>query len=146
MGAVDFRMTFPSLITMNDRASAAFGVENRTPFLDHRVVEFAFRLPQALKLEGSQTKVLLRRAARGLVPDAIVDRPEKRGLGVPVGRWLNNELKGWASDLCRSLEKRGIRLEPAQTRGEFDRTLFTKVSLELWFRTFIDGRGRGPIQ
>ena len=64
-------MTFPSLITMNDRASAAFGVENRTPFLDHRVVEFAFRLPQAMKLSGSQTKILLRDAARGLVPDAI---------------------------------------------------------------------------
>jgi len=145
MGAVDFRMTFPSLITMNDRASAAFGVENRTPFLDHRVVEFAFRLPQSMKLQGAQTKILLREAARGLIPDAIVDRPDKQGLGVPVGRWLRHELRGWADELCSSLEQRGIRLEPSQNRGEFDRTLFTRVSLELWFRTFIDGRGRGPI-
>lgn len=146
MGAVDFRMTFPSLITMNDRASAAFGVENRTPFLDHRVVEFAFRLPQAMKLSGIQTKILLRDAARGLVPDSIVDRPDKRGLGVPVGRWLKNELKDWAHELSASLEKRGIRLEASQDRGEFDRTVFTRVSLELWFRTFIDGRGRGPVE
>jgi asparagine synthase (glutamine-hydrolysing) len=146
MGAVDFRMTFPSLITMNDRASAAFGVENRTPLLDHRLIEFAFRLPPELKLHQGQTKVLLRRASRGLVPDAIVDRPEKKGLGVPVGRWLQNELKDWATELCVSLEKRGIRLDAAQDRGEFDRTLFTKVSLELWFRTFIDHRGAGPIQ
>jgi len=146
MGATDFRMTFPSLITMNDRASAAFGVENRTPFLDHRVVEFAFRLPQALKIQGSQTKILLRQAARGLVPDSIIDCREKRGLGVPVGRWLANELKDWADDLTQSLRRRGIRLDPAQDRGEFDRTLFTQVSLELWFQTFIDGRGRGPIQ
>ena len=148
MGAVDLRLTFPALITMNDRASAAFGVENRTPFLDHRVVEFAFRLPRAMKLRmghPNPTKHLLRQAARGLVPDAIVDRPEKRGLGVPVGRWLRNELKDWADELCRSLERRGVRLQAAQDRGEFDRTLFTRVSLELWFRTFIDGRGQRPV-
>ncbi len=146
MGAVDFRMTFPSLITMNDRAAAAFGVENRTPLLDHRLIEFAFRLPPELKLHGGQTKILLRQAARGVVPDTIIDRPEKKGLGVPVGRWLRNELKDWAAELTDSLEKRGVRLDAAQDRGEFDRTLFTKVSLELWFRTFIDQRGAGPIQ
>ncbi len=146
MGAVDFRMTFPSLITMNDRAAAAFGVENRTPLLDHRLVEFAFRLPPELKLHAGQTKILLRRASRGLVPDAIIDRPEKKGLGVPVGRWLQNELKDWAAELSSSLERRGISLGAAEDRGEFDRTLFTKVSLELWFRTFIDNRGVGPIQ
>jgi asparagine synthase (glutamine-hydrolysing) len=145
MGAVDFRMTFPSLITMNDRAAAAFGVENRTPLLDHRLIEFAFRLPPELKIHEGQTKILLRRASRGVVPDAIIDRPEKKGLGVPVGRWLQNELKDWAGELSRSLERRGVTLQPAQDRGEFDRTLFTKVSLELWFRTFIDNRGAGPV-
>jgi len=145
MGAVDFRMTFPSLITMNDRAAAAFGVENRTPLLDHRLIEFAFRLRPELKLNAGQTKVILRQASRGLVPDAIIDRPEKKGLGVPVGRWLQNELKDWAAELTRSLERRGIRLNAAQERGEFDRTLFTRVSLELWFRTFIDNRGAGPV-
>lgn len=145
MGAVDFAMTFPSLITMNDRAAAAYGLENRTPFLDHRVVEFAFRLPQQAKLQGFVTKAILRKAARGLVPDAIVDRPDKKGLGVPVGRWLNGELRGWAQELLGSLRRRGIDLEPARERGEFDRTLFTKVGLELWFRTFVDGGGKGPI-
>ncbi len=145
MGAVDFRMTFPSLITMNDRAAAAFGVENRTPLLDHRLIEFAFRLPPELKLHAGQTKILLRRASRGIVPDAIIDRPDKKGLGVPVGRWLQNELKDWATDLSESLARRGVTLAASEDRGEFDRTLFTKVSLELWFRTFIDNRGVGPI-
>lgn len=145
MGAVDFKMTFPSLITMNDRAAAAFGVENRTPLLDHRLIEFAFRLPPELKISAGQTKVILRQASRGLVPDQIIDRPEKKGLGVPVGRWLQNELKDWAAELTQSLERRGVVLNAAQDRGEFDRTLFTRVSLELWFRTFIDNRGAGPI-
>lgn len=145
MGVVDFKMTFPSLITMNDRAAAAFGVENRTPLLDHRLIEFAFRLPPELKISAGQTKVILRQASRGLVPDQIIDRPEKKGLGVPVGRWLQNELKDWAAELTQSLERRGVVLNAAQDRGEFDRTLFTRVSLELWFRTFIDNRGAGPI-
>ncbi len=145
MGATDFALTFPSLITMNDRAAAAYGIENRTPFLDHRVIEFAFRLPQRAKIDGFVTKAILRKAARGIVPDSIVDRPDKKGLGVPVGRWLSQELKPWAEELAHSLTRRGIDFAPACDRGQFDRSLFAKVSLELWFRTFIDGTGAAPL-
>jgi asparagine synthase (glutamine-hydrolysing) len=145
LGAVDFALTFPSLILMNDRAAAAYGLENRTPFLDHRIVELAFRLPAAAKIRGLTTKAILRRVARGLVPDAIIDRPDKKGLGVPVHGWLTNELKPWADELADSLARRGITIAPALERGAFDRTLFTKVSLELWFRTFIDAAGEGPV-
>jgi hypothetical protein len=91
------------------------------------------------------TKAILRRVARGLVPDAIIDRPDKKGLGVPVHGWLTNELKPWADELADSLARRGITIAPALERGAFDRTLFTKVSLELWFRTFIDAAGEGPV-
>jgi len=145
MGATDFALTFPSLITMNDRAAAACGLENRTPFLDHRIVEFAFRLPQEAKIDGFTTKAVLRRVARGVIPDAVVDRPEKKGLGVPVHRWLKGELREWAEDLSAALDRRGVTAKPGADRGEFDRTLFTRVSLELWFRPFIDGRAKGPL-
>jgi asparagine synthase (glutamine-hydrolysing) len=145
MGAADFALTFPSLILMNDRAASSYGLENRTPFLDHRVVEFAFRLPQRAKIRDFTTKAILRRVARGLVPDQIVDRQDKKGLGVPVDRWLRNELKPWADELCDGLSRRGIELPKGPERGEFDRGLFTRVSLELWFRTFIDAQGQGPI-
>jgi len=145
MAAVDFAFMFPSLIQMNDRAAAAYGLENRTPFLDHRIVEFAFRLPAEAKVRGLTTKVLLRRVARGLVPDEIVDRPDKMGLAVPVGRWLGGELKAWASELATALARRGIEITPVADRGEFDRTLFTRVCLELWFRTFIDRKPEGPL-
>jgi asparagine synthase (glutamine-hydrolysing) len=145
LGAVDFAFTFPSLITMNDRAAAAYGIENRTPFLDHRVLELAFRLPQKAKIDGLRTKVLLRRAARRLVPDEIIDRVDKKGLAVPVGAWLAGELRDWAHELAHSLARRGVDLQPSADRGAFDRTLFTKVCLETWFRTFIDGQGRGPV-
>jgi len=145
MGAVDFALTFPSLIAMNDRAAAAYGLENRTPFLDHRLIEFAFRLPAHLKIDGLTTKVLLRRAARGVVPDAIVDRPDKKGLAVPALRWLSGTAREWAQDLTSALARRGIEIQPRVDRGEFDRSLFTRVTLELWFRTFIDRNGEGPI-
>ncbi len=144
-GASDFALTFPSLITMNDRAAAAHGLENRTPFLDHRVIEFAFRLPQAAKIDGFRTKVVLSRVARRLLPESIAERADKQGLGVPVNRWLREDLRDWAMELTTSLDRRGIRLAPMADRGQFDRTLFTKVCLELWFRTFIDGTGRGPV-
>jgi asparagine synthase (glutamine-hydrolysing) len=145
MGAADFALTFPSLLLMNDRAAAAYGLENRTPFLDHRIVELAFRLPQHAKIRGFRTKAILRRVARGLVPDSIVDRPDKKGLGVPLNRWLRNELKPWADELSQSLARRGFDYAPGADRGEFDRSLFSRVSLELWFRTFIDGPGDGPV-
>jgi len=145
MGAVDLALTFPSLILMNDRAAAAYGLENRSPYLDHRVVEFAFRLPPQAKINGLTTKAILRQVARGVVPNHIVDRQDKKGLGLPVRRWLAGELKTWADELAASLARRGIEITPCHDREEFDRTLFTQVGLELWFRTFIDRRGDSAL-
>lgn len=145
MGAVDFALTFPSLILMNDRAAAAYGLENRTPFLDHRLIEFAFRLPSAMKIDGLTTKAILRQVARDLVPAPIADRIDKRGLAVPVESWLTNELRPWADELAAALTRRGIEIRPRVNRGEFDRSLFTRVCLELWFRTFIDADGASPL-
>jgi asparagine synthase (glutamine-hydrolysing) len=141
MGIADLHLSFPSLITMNDRAAAAVGLENRCPFLDHRIVELGFSIPPHLKVSGLTTKVLLRRAARGLVPDSIIDRRDKKGLVVPIGRWLAGELREWAEDLRESLGRRGLPGLPAPAapeRGEFDRSLYAAVALELWFRIFID--------
>ena len=140
MGYTDLKLTFPSLITMNDKAVAAVGLENRTPFLDHRIVEFAFRLPAEMKVRGFTTKYILREAARGIVPDAVVDREDKKGLVVPVNRWFDNELRGWSTELIESLAKRNLSVKQDRSRGEFDRARYAAVSLELWFRTFVDRR------
>jgi asparagine synthase (glutamine-hydrolysing) len=70
-----------------DRASMLFGLEARSPFLDVEVVDLARRLPTEAKLSGGATKVLLRRALRGLLPDATLRR-RKQGFAMPVGRWL----------------------------------------------------------
>ncbi len=138
-GFADLCVTLPSLLTMNDRSSAAEGLENRCPFLDHRIVEFAFTLPPGHKIRGLRSKHLLREAARGLVPDAIIDRTDKMGLVVPVNRWLRGPLAAWARELEEGLDRRGYgHLKQSSDRGEFDRNLYARICLELWFREVID--------
>lgn len=75
-----------------DRAAGACGLEVRAPFLDTDLVTFAALLPPRLRARGLATKVLLKRAMRGLLPDEIIDRP-KRGFGVPVARWMKEDLR-----------------------------------------------------
>lgn len=76
-----------SVLAKVDRASMMNGLEVRAPFLDVDVVNFVRRIPASLRLHGGTTKYLLKEAARGLVPDRIIDR-RKKGFGVPVGAWL----------------------------------------------------------
>lgn len=92
-----------------DRASMSTALEVRAPFLDRAVAEYALGLPATQRRGVWQTKPLLRRAARALLPEAIVRRP-KHGFGVPVGPWLRGELRGLACDLLDSarLKRQGI--------------------------------------
>jgi asparagine synthase (glutamine-hydrolysing) len=137
------------ILTKVDRMSMAHSLEVRVPLLDHTLVEFAATVPPELNLNGGGGKGLFKKAMRGIVPDAVIDRP-KRGFAVPLSFWFRGNLEGFARDLLlsrRSSERNIIntqyvaRLLDLHRGGRpLDLQLWTLISFELWCRTFLDQR------
>jgi asparagine synthase (glutamine-hydrolysing) len=115
---VDLMTWLPGrMLVKVDRASMAHGLEVRPPLLDHRLVEWACRLPGEVKLQGFSGKRILKEALRPLVPAALLDRP-KQGFGIPLTRWLRRGLDERLDQLVRGrrLEASGLVREGAVAR------------------------------
>jgi asparagine synthase (glutamine-hydrolysing) len=143
------RTRLPALLRYEDRLSMAFSIESRVPFLDHRLVELAFALPDSQKLHAGWSKYALRRALDGLLPRAVVWRRDKKGFPTPVGSWLR-EPDGRGSTAINLLRDPGRRtrfmfpptsVQPileAHLSGAADRSwqLWRVLSTELWLHAF----------
>src|SRR5439155_18055506 len=106
----DFISYLPDEVLVKvDRAAMSVSLETRIPLLDHRVIEFAWRLPALLKQRRKQGKWLLRQVLNRYVPAKLVERP-KQGFAAPVEEWLRTDLRSWAEDLLdeNSLRRDGF--------------------------------------
>jgi asparagine synthase (glutamine-hydrolysing) len=124
---LDYQWYLPGdLLVKMDIASMACSLEARSPFLDHQVVEFCAALPSTVKTDGHARKIALRQACRGLLPDAILDRP-KQGFSMPLRAWLRGPLAALARDLL--LER------PRGVQEFFDLTVIRRM-----FDAHVSGR------
>ena len=103
-----------------DRATMSFGLEGRVPYLDPRVVEFAWRLPLRMKVRPNQGKWILRQLLHRYVPENLVERP-KMGFGIPLDSWLRGPMREWAETLLapRRLQEEGF-FDPVAVRQKWN--------------------------
>lgn len=120
MGITDFYTTMQVLLQMSDKICMAFSTENRHPFLDHRLVQYAFSMPSKYKIKNGVTKYIFKEAAKKFIPAEIADRVDKRGFSAPVNVWFK-----WTED------------------GNYDRNVYRDMIYSDWLKVFF-GRQRGP--
>jgi asparagine synthase (glutamine-hydrolysing) len=142
--ALDFSLYLADdLLVKVDRAGMACSLELRTPFLDHRLIEFAAALPAALKVRRFRMKYLLKKAVEPWLPREIVTR-QKRGFSVPVAHWLRSELRPTLEELLgeERLKRQGLfdsvfvrRLLREHLEGKADhrKPLWTLLAFQLWY-------------
>src|SRR6266850_371200 len=147
----DIKTYLVELLMKQDQMSMATSIESRVPFLDHKLVEFAARLPDEWKLRGFTTKRILRESMKGLLPESILNRP-KMGFPVPFTSWTRGSWNAVARDvlLDSRSRQRGI-IDPAAVdrllrdhadgRTDGGDRIWSLLNLELWHRTFIDNEG-----
>jgi asparagine synthase (glutamine-hydrolysing) len=124
----------PSLLRYEDRNSMAFSIETRLPFLDYRLVEFAFSLPDTVKLEGVTTKAVARRAFADRVPPSVLARRDKMGFETPTDLWIRRR---WADEVRRRLSRPGPFqdwVDGSVLRAELEASLAGKrtIGLQVW--------------
>lgn len=136
------------LLVKVDLASMAFGLEGRSPFIDHKMVELACQIPFSLKIRGFSTaKYILKKSLEGVVPEENLYR-KKFGFTIPLGKWMAKDLNKYTKSVLlshraqsRNLFEKNYVKELVQTHGktnDLGNKLWALLTLELWFREYFD--------
>ncbi|MCX5715330.1 MAG: asparagine synthase (glutamine-hydrolyzing) [Candidatus Omnitrophica bacterium] len=136
------------LIVKMDIATMANSLEARSPFLDHKVMEFAASIPSGIKIKGIKLKYLLKKSMADILPKEILAR-QKMGFGIPRDKWFRTELKDYAREILLSPESirrnyfkesmlRRLLDEHSSGRANHGAHIWSLLNLELWHRIFID--------
>ena len=154
--SVDINTYLPDdLLVKVDIATMAHSLEARVPFLDHRLMEVAARIPSQLKLKGAGTKLILKRAFADFLPETILNR-KKMGFAVPLSRWFRNELREYVYGVLldeKALSRGYFRREGIERllddhvalRYDHSTRIWALLMLELWFKVFVDRQERGIV-
>lgn len=141
--------SLPALLHHEDRSSMAFSIEARLPFLDARVVEFLMRIPHSYRMRNGVAKAILRDAMKGVLPEEIRNRMDKKGFATPQDRWLRTTLRSSVEDLLRSKgfqqmeywdSKRLLSIYGKYCAGQFPRmgtTIWRCLTLAVWRSQFF---------
>jgi asparagine synthase (glutamine-hydrolysing) len=147
---LELKLRLPELLLMRvDKLTMATSVEVRVPFLDHRLVEFAMTIPSRMKYYNGETKYILKRALRGVIPDRVIDR-RKQGFGAPINEWMFDRL---GSLVERSLFDSPLRrrnlfnydfirdllARHRAGRADYSFFLWSLLNLSLWYEFWIEG-------
>lgn len=153
---IDIHSYLPEdLLVKVDIATMANSLEARVPFLDHKFMEHVAGIPSHLKLKGTTSKFILKRAFSDLLPEAILKR-KKMGFGVPLARWFRNELKDYVYEILLddcTIRRGYFKKESVQRllddhvalRYDHSPKIWALLFLETWFRVFLDREGDGEI-
>jgi len=121
-----FAGILPTLLRNYDKYSMRSGVEVRMPYLDYRIVEFAFRLPAHFKVNNGFSKYILRQASKGSLPDSIVNHKVKYGWNSPMGEWFSTVWREWLLDETSSVDFMQSDLVPASAIRKLIESFYAK--------------------
>jgi asparagine synthase (glutamine-hydrolysing) len=148
MTYVDLNLRLPELLLMRlDKMGMGVSLETRVPFLDHEFVQLAMSIPEQVITRGDQSKYILKKAVRSLIPDATIDR-RKQGFGVPIQQWFLGQFGDFArrelADFCDKtdyLDKPAVVQLIQSGRG---RDAWVLLNFALWWKEFIEGGRPSP--
>ena len=145
MSYVDLNFRLPELLLMRvDKMSMGVSLEGRVPFLDHKFVELAMSIPERIKTRDGTLKHILKKTVRGLIPDAVIDRP-KQGFSVPVYEWFFKRLGSEARRELESFCNQTDFLDISEVRQLFEEHEGEKIwfllNFALWWKTFMVQNG-----